>query len=124
MKFNCKSCQANFEAATKPKSCPNCFKNKGFDLVVQRSAGAAAVYESEWDAAASQVLATINRAGTLAMLAGQYGLPDVNCLTALYNAIKLPGKAKAQSVVFNAFGANYDSREQKLKIPKPAAHNA
>jgi hypothetical protein len=92
---------------------------------VQRPAAAAAAHESEWDAAASQVLATINRAGTLATLAGQYGLPDVNCLTALYKAIELPAKAKGKgkSIAFNAFGANYDSREQKLTITKPAANN-
>jgi hypothetical protein len=126
VKLKCKSCTANFEAPGKPKSCPNCFsKNKGFDLVSEGPTTSAPAYESEWDAAASQALtnADIKRPYTLATLANRKGLPNLDCLTALYKAIELPGKANRNRIAFNAFGANYDSREQKLQITKRAVNN-
>jgi hypothetical protein len=119
MIYTCNGCHAIVDAAIKPKACPMCGKYRGFAAAL--AGPRAPAYESEWDAAAWQVMANANihRPYTFATLANQHGLPDVSCLTALYEAIPVPGNAGKKRIAFYAFGAEYD---QKLQI-KLAVNN-
>src|SRR5437868_3941436 len=44
-------------------------------------------------------------------IGGQGGLPDANCLAAIYKAIKPPSTPKGKSIGFSALKAVYDKKD-------------
>lgn len=113
--YKCRTagCGASVEATKKPGKCTRCRKNSGWDMAIATTTTERRDTSDapEWDNAASAALASeVLVAGqTLDTLGGEHGLPSTACLTALYEAIKLPKGGKlAKSIYFSAVAGVYD----------------